>query len=82
MDVRIYARRKPNGDLWGEVAFLDREGRIVTADGDTASNAIPLAEPLHVEQYLASIVGRLFDAVEARAVAPDHESAEQPHSDI
>lgn len=64
VDVRIYARRKPNGDLWGEVAFLDRAGHIVTTGGDTAANAIPLAEPLRVEQYLASIVGRMFEAVQ------------------
>ena len=51
VDVRIYARRKQDGDLWGEVAFLDRSGRIVTMDGDTAANAIPVAAPLHVEQY-------------------------------
>jgi hypothetical protein len=67
VDVRIYARRKPNGELWGEVAFLGRDGRIVTLSGDTAADAIPLAEPLHVEQYLGSIAARLFDAVESRA---------------
>jgi hypothetical protein len=69
VDVRIYARRKPNGDLWGEVAFLGRDGRIVTLGGDTAADAIPLAEPLHVEQYLSSIVARLFAAAEGRPPA-------------
>src|SRR4051812_16024668 len=68
VDVRIYARRKPSGDLWGEVAFLGGPGRIVTLKGDTAADAIPLADPLRVEQYLISIVGRLFEAVASDAV--------------
>ena len=75
VDVRIYARRKPNGDLWGEVAFLDRAGRIVTLDGDTAASAVPLAEPLHVEQYLASIAGRLFASVQGRVAVQDDPGA-------
>ena len=67
VDLRIYARRKPNGDLWGEIAFLDRSGRIATLEGEsTTTTALPLAKPEDVQQYLADITGRLFEAVEDR----------------
>ena len=66
VDLRIYTRRKPNGELWGEVAFLGRDGKIITLSGDTASDAIPLANPTDVERYLGSLVARLFAAVETR----------------
>src|SRR4051812_19323711 len=71
VDVRIYARRKPSGELWGEVAFLGRDGRIISLSSNTAVDANPLAEPRHVEQYLSSIVARLFDATEGRGRSTD-----------
>jgi hypothetical protein len=67
----VYARRKPNGDLWGEVAFLNRAGHLVTLEGTTADEAIPLADPTAVEQYLGSIVERLFAAVAAKPVTSE-----------
>jgi hypothetical protein len=65
VDVRIYARRKPNGDLWGEVAFLDQDGHIVKITS-TSKDSLPLGNPDDVKEFLSAIADEMFEAVKTR----------------
>ena len=41
---------RPDGDLWGEVAFIDRLWGKLLAPNGTAADAIPPAVPEHLQQ--------------------------------
>ena len=68
IDVRVYFREKPDGSLWGGLALLGDDGRVI--------ENMPLADPPSVPWLLNLMCELGFDA--APHVRTKSRAAEQP----
>ena len=72
IDVRVYFREKPDGSLWGGLALLGNDGRVV--------ENMPLADPPSLPWLLNVMCELGFDAApRVRTKSREASAAERPN---